>query len=90
MKINILISVVIVFLLSSCAYLFNGIVFPNRCMKCEITDKFFNTVIWTDEGCGSEVTHMEDDAKIKAYDMNQGSIDNRYEVSCNTWNNPKE
>jgi hypothetical protein len=89
MKIKILIIILASTLLSSCAYLFNGLVLPNECKKCKIIDKFTNESVWSDEGCGSAMTHLEEDAKVKAYDMNAASYMERYEVSCDTWTDSK-
>jgi hypothetical protein len=90
MKIKILIIILSATLFSSCAYIFNGLVFPNQCKKCMVIDKFTNEVVWSDEGCGSAVTGLEEDAKVKAYDMNAGSFTARYEVSCDTWTGSKD
>ena len=65
--------------------MFNAIVLTKQYKKCEITDKYFNSVVWSDKGCGGGITNLEEDAKVKAYDMNQGSSQNRYEVNCTTW-----
>lgn len=88
-KLIVLTVVIIAVALTSCAYLFNAIVFPRQCKKCEIIDAFTNQSVWSDEGCGGEITNLEENAKAQAYDMNQGSIVNRYEVNCTTWTNPK-
>ena len=84
---------IVVFILAStftsCAYLFNAIVLPRQFEKCEIIDTFLNQSVWSDEGCGGEITNLEKNAKADAYDRNQGSFVNRYEVNCTTWTIPK-
>jgi hypothetical protein len=85
MKIKIIIVIIAATTLTSCAYIFNGLVFPHQCKKCEVIDKFTNTSVWSDEGCGSGITNVEENAKVQAYDLNQGSFENRYEVRCTTW-----
>ncbi len=84
-KVIIVVCFMVALLFTSCAWLFNGLVLPNQCKKCKVIDKFTNDVVWSDEGCGSAMTHLEENAKVQAYDLNAQSAVARYEVSCDTW-----
>ena len=75
-------------LLSGCAYMFNSIVVPNRCMRCEV--KSGTTVYWSDEDCGGGTAGMEDDCKIEAYDRIQSTKDAYIECECTTYKNESE
>ena len=78
-------TVIIATIFTSCAYLFNAIVLPKQCKKCDIIDTFTNQVVSSDEGCGGGMTNIEENSKVKAYDMNVGNSQIRYEVNCTTW-----
>jgi hypothetical protein len=82
---KILIIVLLITLFSGCANIFNGLVLPKQCKKCEVIDNYTNESVWSTEGCGSANTKLEEDAKIKAYDMNEAVSSFRYQVRCVTW-----
>jgi len=43
-------------------------------------------ILFTNEGCGSENTHLEEEAQLKAYEMSRGSYNLcNLEVNCTTW-----
>ena len=88
-----IIGVIILLFLLSCANIFNGVVLTNHCKKCEVLNSHTNEVLFTNEGCGSENTNLEEEAKIEAYDLSRyGNICN-LEVVCTTWKQedaPKE
>jgi hypothetical protein len=46
-----------------------GLILPNQCKKCELINKQNGDVLFTNEGCGSENTHLEEEAQVKAYEM---------------------
>lgn len=58
-------------ILSSCASMFNGAVLPNQCKKCDVINKYNQEVLTSFEGCGSENTRLEEQAKIAAYDLSR-------------------
>lgn len=73
-------------MLSSCGAIFNEVVMPNHCKRCQVVNIYTNQVLWSDEGCGGETAGMEDDAKIQAYE--QSRLSNNLcevEVRCETW-----
>ena len=74
---------------ASCSTIFNAIVIPNQCQKCEVIDTYSQEVLFKNEGCGGSNVRLEEDAKVAAYDMSRnGSICN-IEVRCETWRNAK-
>ena len=90
MKKNIIILLSTIFLIS-CANIFNGLVLPNQCKKCELINLMSNEVLFTNEGCGSENTHLEEEAQIKAYEMSRGFYSLcDLEVRCETWKQDPE
>ena len=74
---------------ASCSNIFNSIVIPNQCKKCEVIDKYSREVLFKNEGCGGSNVRLEEDAKVAAYTMSRnGSICN-VEVRCEIWRNAK-
>lgn len=71
--------------LTSCASMFNGAVMPNQCKRCEVINKFTNEVLSTFEGCGSENTRLEEQAKESAYDLSRNGNLCNLEVVCQQW-----
>lgn len=91
MKIRLLFAFIIVAFLTSCASMFNGVVLPNQCKKCEVINRLTNEVLFTNEGCGSENTRLEEEAKIQAYDMSRtGYSLCDLEVVCESWRKDPE
>ena len=90
MKKTYLISIICFVLLTACANMFNGVVFPNQCKKCEVINKLNNEVLYSDEGCGSDNTKLEEEAKIEAYNLSRFSSLCDLEVSCTTWKQDSE
>jgi hypothetical protein len=76
--------------LYSCANLFNGVVLPNQCKKCEVINTLNKEVLFTNEGCGSENTNLEDEAKIEAYEKSRYGNLCKLEVNCITWKQEPE
>ena len=76
--------------LYSCANIFNGLVLPNQCKKCELINNLTGEVLFTNEGCGSENTGLEDAAKIEAYDQSRYGNLCDLEVRCSTWRQDPE
>jgi hypothetical protein len=76
-------------LTASCSNIFNSIVIPNQCKKCEVIDTYSQEVLFKNEGCGGSNVRLEEDAKVAAYNMSRnGSICN-VEVRCETWRKAK-
>lgn len=70
----------------SCSSVFNGVVLPNQCKKCELINNQNGKVLFTNEGCGSANTKLEEEAKLKAYELSRGSYNLcDLEVRCETW-----
>lgn len=91
MKIRVISSLVLVALLYSCANIFNGMVLPNQCKKCEVINRTNGEVLFTNEGCGSENTNLEENAKIEAYDLSRGMYNLcDLEVVCESWRKDPE
>ena len=77
---------IILILSNSCANIFNGVVLPNSCKRCEVINSYTQQVVWDTEGCGSENTRLEEKAKEKAYDLSrQGGDLCDLEVRCEEW-----
>ncbi|MGE0561094.1 MAG: hypothetical protein AB7O47_04715 [Flavobacteriales bacterium] len=74
----------------SCANMFNGAVLPNQCKKCEVINKATNEVLSTFEGCGSENTRLEEQAKESAYDLSRNGNLCNLEVVCKSWKKEPE
>ena len=47
-------------------------------------------VLFTNEGCGSENTRLEEEAKIEAYDKSRYGDLCQLEVTCITWKQEPE
>ncbi len=90
MKKILLINLICLLGLSSCANMFNGLVLPNQCKKCELINSLTKEVLFTNEGCGSENTHLEEKAKIEAYDQSRYGNLCDLEVICTTWKQEPE
>lgn len=76
--------------LTSCAALFNGAVLPNQCKKCAVLDINTGDTLQIYEGCGSENTRLEEQAKEYAYDMIKSTGNCNIEVVCETWRKDPE
>ena len=63
----------------------NGILFPNRCKKCEVIDRSTGRVLLTEQGCGSANTQLEEKAKVQAFDLGQGSGNCNLQVICSSY-----
>jgi len=71
--------------------MFNGIVLANQCKKCELINNQNGEILFTNEGCGSENTRLEEEAQIKAYEMSR-NFNNLcdLEVKCTSWKQETE
>lgn len=77
--------------LYSCANVFNGVVLPNQCKKCEVINRLNNEVLFSNEGCGSENTRLEEDAILKAYEFSRNGYSFcDLEVVCESWRKDPE
>ncbi len=65
--------------------MFNGAVLPNQCKKCEVINQLNKEILFSNEGCGSENTKLEEAAKIEAYNLSRYANLCDLEVSCITW-----
>lgn len=65
--------------------MFNGMVLPNQCKKCEVIEIATGQIVHVEEGCGSENVRLDEKAKVKAYDLNTSSNGYNYTVECNSW-----
>ena len=87
---NILIILFTSFLFVSCAAIFNGAVLPNQCKKCEIIDQVTGEVLGVYEGCGSENTRLEEQAKEAAFDYIKSLNNCNIDVVCTSWKKDPE
>lgn len=78
------------FMLSSCASMFNGAVLPNQCKRCQVINRTTNQILSTFEGCGSENTRLEEQAKESAYDLSRNGNLCQLDVVCETWKKEPE
>ncbi len=76
--------------LVSCAAIFNGAVLPNQCKKCEIIDQVTGEVLGVYEGCGSENTRLEEQAKEAAFDFIKSRNNCNIDVVCTSWKKDPE
>ena len=91
MKIKVIIAVLIIAVSVSCASMFNGVVLPNQCKRCAVIVKMTNDTIFKNEGCGSENTRLEEDAKVQAYDLSRNSYNMcDLELVCESWRKDTE
>jgi hypothetical protein len=79
-----------IFLIISCAALFNGAVFPNQCQKCVVIDKNSGQILQVFEGCGSENVRLEEQAKEAAFDYIKSMNNCNIDVNCETWKKDPE
>ncbi len=71
---------------TSCANMFNGVVLPNQCKKCDVINRLTNETLFSNEGCGSENTRLEEEAKIEAYNLSRTGYNLcDLEVVCESW-----
>lgn len=90
-KILLIISLGFVSLMFSCRSVFNGVVAPNQCKKCDVINRNTGAVVWSNEGCGAENTQLLEKAKQEAYDMSRTSYDLcDLEVICVSWKKDPE
>ncbi len=90
MKYRAIIIVTCGLMLSSCASMFNGAVLPNQCKRCDVINKYNQEVLTSFEGCGSENTRLEEQAKIAAYDLSRDGNLCNLEVVCESWKKEPE
>lgn len=91
MKTKVAIAIILVAVLYSCASMFNGVVLPNQCKKCAVINRINNETIFNNEGCGSENTRLEEDAKIQAYELSRNGYNLcDLEVVCESWRKDPE
>ncbi len=69
----------------SCANIFNSMVLPNQCKKCEVVNTRTGEILFTNEGCGGDNTNLEEEAKIEAFDQSRYGNLCDLEVNCTTW-----
>ena len=72
------------FVLQSCGFLFNEAVRTNQCKRCEVINVDSRNIVWEDEGCGGNITNIEDNAKIEAYEQNENAGRFEFKVRCET------
>jgi len=91
MKKTSLIAFISLLSLTSCANIFNNIVFPNSCKQCEVINRVNNEVLFSNKGCGGDNTKLEEEAKIRAYDLSYESYNLcDLEVVCEEWTKEKD
>lgn len=78
---HVLMVVMGIFILSSCTWLFNSLIYKDECQQCQLVDTFGN-VAQTFTECGGYYEDASDNCKIAAYEKNQWS--NGYTCSCST------
>jgi len=76
--------------LVSCSNIFNAIVVPNQCQKCQVIDLLTNEVVFENEGCGGANVRLEEEAKEKAYDLSRGGDLCSLHVICESWRQDPE
>ena len=76
--------------LSSCANIFNGVVLPNQCKKCELFNTNTGEKVWEVEGCGADNTHLEEKCKDKAWELSRGKNLCDFDYKCKTWKKDKD
>ena len=76
--------------LCSCSNMFNSMVLPNQCKKCEVINLNTNEVLFSNEGCGGDNTKLEEEAKIQAYDLSRFNSLCDLEVRCDSWRKDPE
>jgi len=89
-KFTLVLFLTITFIFSGCANIFNGVVLPNQCKKCELYNAYTNEKIWEIEGCGSENTRLEEKVKEKAWELSRGKSLCDFEYNCKTWKQKKD
>ena len=72
------------FLLTGCANIAKGLIFPNMCTRCEIYNTYSGIVLHYYEGCGASNVRIEDHAKIYAFDVMRNGNCN-VDVRCTSW-----
>ena len=77
------------FCCSSCAYVFNALVFPNQCTRCTVVDHF-GEIIYDSQECGGANVNLELEAKASAYDLSRNSSLCQYTVVCESWTQDPE
>jgi len=75
---------------SSCANIFNGVVMPNQCKKCELFNSYTGEKVWEVEGCGAKNTKLERQCREKAWELSRGKNLCDFDYKCKTWREEKE
>lgn len=75
---------------SSCSNIFNGVVLPNQCKKCELFNSYTNEKVWEIEGCGAENTKLERQCREKAWELSRGKQLCDFNYKCKTWKKDKD
>lgn len=80
-------------LLVSCRFFFNEIILTNRCKKCSVININSGDTLWSEEGCGGNLTRLDDKAKIQAFEKSRksgyGNNLCTLKVSCKSWKKEK-
>lgn len=79
-----------ILLLSSCAAMFNGAVLPNQCKRCAVYNTMTSDTLEIFDGCGSENTRLEENAKISAFDYMKSTGNCNIDVYCKSWKKAPE
>lgn len=79
------------FFLTSCGQIFNAVVVPSQCKKCELIDLNTGRVVWSDEGCGGGITNLNKNCKVQAYERSRSGVGSlcNLECNCETWKKPE-
>ncbi len=73
----------------SCDVMFNAMVFPNSCQRCDVLDGN-NMLLETFQGCGGENTNLEQKAKAYAFDVMDDDQRCDVYVECESWTRVEE
>lgn len=90
MKFKIAITMLTAALITSCASMFNSMVFPNQCQKCAVVDTTYGDTLSVFEGCGGENTKLDEAAMISAYQYIKSTGNCNIEVQCHSWKKDPE
>ncbi|CAG5079648.1 hypothetical protein [Parvicella tangerina] len=91
MKVKVIpISAVLLIFFSSCAAIFNGVVLPNQCKRCAVYNTLTGDTLEVFEGCGSENTKLEENAKISAFEHIKSTGNCNIDIYCKSWKKDPE
>ncbi|MFB6307095.1 MAG: hypothetical protein ABEH43_08945 [Flavobacteriales bacterium] len=92
-KYRIFVFLMCCFIFTSCRNIFNAIFLEDQCKECKVINTLTGEVLWEKEGCGGNLTRLDEKAKIQAYNKSHdiaGGDLCELEISCKSYEKEDE